>query len=94
MEDDIKSLQTIENSVYRTILGAPDYAPNSKMRSEVGASLIKSRIINTGINYMKRMCERKKLLGLILHNLVLEQNTNGIKVSIKYLDEVNYILVM
>ena len=25
-EDDIKSLQTIENSVYRAILGAPDYA--------------------------------------------------------------------
>ena len=39
-EDDIKSLQTIENSVYRAILGAPDYAPNSTLRSEIGASLM------------------------------------------------------
>ena len=87
-EDDIKSLQTIENSVYRAILGAPDYAPNSTLRSEIGASLMKTRIINTRINYMKRMCERNKLLGLILHNLILEQNTKWIKVSMKYLDEV------
>ena len=87
-EDDIKSLQTIENSVYRAILGAPDYAPNLTLRSEIGASLMKTRIINTRINYMKRMCERNKLLGLILHNLVLEQNTKWIKVSMKYLDEV------
>ena len=87
-EDDIKSLQTIENSVYRAIQGAPDYAPNSTLRSEIGASLMKTRITNTRINYMKRMCERNKLLGLILHNLVLEQNTKWIKVSMKYLDEV------
>ena len=56
-EDDIKSLHTIENSVYRAILGAPDYAyaPNSTLRSEIGASLMKTRIINTRINYMKRV---------------------------------------
>ena len=87
-EDDIRSLQTIENSVYGAILGAPDYAPNSTLRCEIGASLMKTRIINTRINYMKRMCEKNKLLGLILHNLVLEQNTKWIKVSMKYLDEV------
>ena len=36
------------------------------------------------------MWERHKLLGLILHNLVLEQNIEWIKVSMKYLlvDEV------
>ena len=34
-EDDIKSLQTIENSVYRAILGAPDYAPNSTLRAKL-----------------------------------------------------------
>ena len=87
-EDDIKSLHTIENSVYRAILGAPDYAPNSTLRCEIGASLMKTRIINTRINYTKRMCEKNKLLGLILHNLVIEQNTKWIKVSMKYLDEV------
>ena len=87
-EDDIKSLQTIENNVYRAILGAPDYAPNSTLRSEIGASLMKTWIIDTRINYMKRMCERNKLLGLILHNLILEQNTKWIKVSMKYLDEI------
>ena len=37
---------------------------------------------------MKRMCEKNKLLGLILHDLILEQNTKWIKVSMKYLDEV------
>ena len=87
-EDDIKSLQTIENSVYRVILGAPDYASNSTQRSEIGASLMKTRLINTRTNYMKRMCKRNKLLGLKLPNLVLELNTKRIKVSMKYLDEV------
>ena len=61
-DDDIKNLQTIENSVYRAILGAPDYALNSTMRSKIGASLMKTRIINTRISYIKRMCERNKLL--------------------------------
>ena len=37
---------------------------------------------------MKRMCERNKLLGLILHDLILEKNTKWIIVSMKYLDEV------
>ena len=34
-EDYIKSLQTIEKSVNRAILGAPDYSPNSTLRSDI-----------------------------------------------------------
>ena len=70
------------------ILCSPDYTPNSTLGSEIGVSLMKTRIISTRINYMKRIFERNKLLGLILHSLVLEQNTKWIKVSMKYLDEV------
>ena len=41
-EDDIKDLQVFENDVYRTILNAPGYAPNT-LRSEIGSSLGKKR---------------------------------------------------
>ena len=42
-EEEIDDLQNIKNSVYRTILNAPQYAPNSNLRSEIGSSLIKKK---------------------------------------------------
>ena len=35
-DTEIKSLQTVENGVYRQILGAPRFAPNCSLRSERG----------------------------------------------------------
>ena len=88
-EDDIKDLQVIENDVYRTILNAPGYAPNTTLRSEIGSSLMKKRIMNGRINFIKSILQgRNKLLESILHRVLLENDTSWIKVSRKYLNEV------
>ena len=74
-EEDIDDLQKIENSVYRTILNAPQYAPNSTLRSEIGSSLMKKRIMNGRINFMKSILNgRNKLLENILHRLLLDND--------------------
>lgn len=44
-EAEINKLQTIENSVYRQILGAPKYPQKCNLRGGMGASSIKTRII-------------------------------------------------
>ena len=49
----IIDLQKIENSVYRCILGAAHYSPNVTLRGEIGALLIRKRVINGRINYIK-----------------------------------------
>ena len=49
----IRELQKIKNSVYRCILGAAHYNPNVTLRGEIGASLIRKRVINGRINYIK-----------------------------------------
>ena len=88
-EDDIKDLQVIENDVYRTILNAPGYAPNTTLRSEIGSSLMKKRIMNGRINFIKSILHgRNKLLESILHRVLLENDTSWIKVSRKYINEV------
>ena len=88
-EEDIDDLRKIENSVYRTILNAPQYAPNSTLRSEIGSSLMKKRIMNGRINFMKHIINgRNKLLENILHRLLLDNDTNWIQKSRKYMDVV------
>ena len=58
-DDNIRELQKSEksekseNSVYRCILGAAHYNPNVALRGEIGASLMRKRVINGRINYVK-----------------------------------------
>ena len=44
-DTELEKLQRIGNGVYRQILGAPKYAANCTLRGEMGASLMKRRII-------------------------------------------------
>ena len=75
-EDNINELQKIENSVYRSILGAAHYSPNVILRGEIGASLVKKRVINGRINYIKGIqSNRNKLLETILWTIETEQET-------------------
>ena len=53
IDDNIRELQTIENSVYRCILEAAHYSPNVTLRGELRASLMRKRVINGRINYIK-----------------------------------------
>ena len=72
-EDNINELQKIENSVYRSILGAAHYSPNVTLRGEIGASLVKKRVINGRINYIKGIqSNRNKLLETILWTICCE----------------------
>lgn len=68
-EIDIEKLQVIENGVYRKILGAPKYAANSTLRGEIGASKMKSRVIESRLQYIRSIGEREnELLKRVLED--------------------------
>jgi len=45
-KDDIRKLRTVENSIYKQLLGAPCYAQICTLRGEMGSSNVKARIID------------------------------------------------
>ena len=63
-------MQIIENNVYRRILRAPSYTPVTVLRGEVGASLMKTRHLQSKINYLKSILTgRNKLLQKVLQRM-------------------------
>ena len=89
-EDNINELQKIENSVYRSILGAAHYSPNVTLRGEIGASLVKKRVTNGRINYIKGIqTNRNKLLETILWTIETEHETKSIRTTRKYMKVTN-----
>ena len=56
---EIKKLQTIENDVYRRILGASRYTPVCTLRGEIGASAMRTRIAKGRILYWKSIKDRR-----------------------------------
>ena len=89
-EDNINELQKIENSVYRSILGAAHYSPNVTLRGEIGASLMKKRVINGRIHYIKGIqSNRNKLLETILWTIETERETKWINTTRKYMNVTN-----
>ena len=52
---EIEELQTIENSVYRTILGAIESTPICTLRGEVGSSMMRARFIQAKLGYLRSM---------------------------------------
>ena len=88
-EDDIKDLQIIENNVYRSTLNAPPYAPNVTLRGKIGAPLMKKRIIQGRLSYMKSiMSGRNQIMHIILEKLINEKSTKWMKTTQKYLNEI------
>ena len=61
-ETQIEKLQTIENRVYRQILGAAGYVANAAPRGEVGSSLVRTRIMQARIMFAKGILEGKDML--------------------------------
>ena len=89
-EDNINELHKIENSVYRSILGAAHYSPNVTLRGEIGTSLVKKRVRNGRINYIKGIqSNRNKLLETILWTIENEQETKWIKTTREYMNVTN-----
>ena len=82
--DDIKDPQIIENNVYRSILNASPYAPNVTLRGEIGASLMKKRIIQRRLSYMKNIMSRiNQIMHIILEKLINEKSTKWMKTTQK-----------
>jgi hypothetical protein len=57
-KSDIEKLQKIENKVYRQILGAPLYTPQTTLRGEIGATSMEARIMKSTLKYLKYLEER------------------------------------
>ena len=89
-EDNINKLQNIENSVYRSILGAAHYSSNVTLRGKIDASLVKKRVLNGSINYIKGIQSNgNKLLETILWTIETEQEIKWIKTTRKYMNVTN-----
>ena len=58
-EDNINELHKIENSIYMSILAAVHYSPNVTPRREIGASLVRKRVLNVRISYIKGIKKTK-----------------------------------
>ncbi len=94
---EIQELQKIENKVYRKILGAPRYAPITTLRGNVGASLMKTRIKEGKILYLKSVVEteneqqqvRNHLLKEIIEDMKISGKFKWIKGVNKHIREVN-----
>ena len=51
-KNNIEKIQRIENKVWRYLLGIGGYAAVEALRGEIGASVVKSRIMETRLLYM------------------------------------------
>ena len=87
-EENIKALQRIENSVYRTILGAARYTANATLRGEIGSSLMKKRIINSRFNFIIRInTGTNNLLEHTPREIEMDGSTKWFKTTVKYMSE-------
>ena len=88
--EQVQTLQTIENSVYRMILGAASYAPNATLRGDIGASLMESRMIENRLTLIKSIKEGKnELVKEILTNIRGEKSNAWNRQLEKQMKEVN-----
>ena len=66
------------------------YSPNVTLRGEIGVSLIRERVLNDRINYIKGIQRNiNDLLESILWTIQTEQETKWIKTTRKYMKNVN-----
>ena len=56
-KEDIDKLQTLENGVYRQILGGRRCNPIAILRGEVGSSMVKTKIIQSWLILVKSILE-------------------------------------
>ena len=89
-DTEIKKLQIIENTVFRTILGARKFTPVSTLRGEVGASLMISRVDKNKLNFICSIMNLedddivKKVVKWSLHTNIGKWSRNTHKILEKY----------
>jgi len=83
---DILNLGRVENIAYRSMLGAPKYAPVTTLRGEIGSSSMEARIMETRIKYIKYTIEQgeNSLLGRISEEYINKRNSKWSKASLEY----------
>ena len=85
----IGKLQRMEYRVYRQLLGAAGYAPLAVMRGEVGASLMRTRVMSARILLVKSIIDGDNgLVKEVLGNVRKLENYSWNKTLDRYLTEV------
>ena len=87
---EIQDIQVIENGVLGKILGARKGTPISVLRGEIGSSLMKRRIMETKLMYVKSITEGKnELLKEFWRKSRKEKNNPFTSKINNYLEEIN-----
>ena len=85
-------MQKYEYRIYRQLLGAQGYAPNAVLRGEVGASLMKTRIIDSRLTLVKSMMvSDNTLIKNVLTNVRGDRNNPWSKRLEEYLGELGLV---
>ena len=87
-EEDLKTLQRIDNQVYRAIMGLPIYTASSALRSEIGTSSTKTRDIKNKILFVKHVLEagNNELVKEIFLQQFYDQENKFIKKTKQYME--------
>ena len=65
------------------------YAPNCTLRAEIGASMMKTRIIKIKLNYLKHLLSGKNELLLRMAEIMMEENVNWMRCVDRYMKTLN-----
>ena len=85
-QEEVESLQVIENGVYRKILGGTRDTVLETLRGEIGSSLMSSRIMENKILFMKNMQEgENELMKEIVRNMKEDKDNKWMSGVDKYL---------
>ena len=84
---ELEKLQRVENGVYRKILGAGKSTPRAVLRGDVGASAMKTRIVDAKLSYMNSIYKGdKEILKIILDDMK-EKESKWWKHTASYMEE-------
>ena len=86
---EIEKLQRIENSVYRKILGATKNTVRVALRGEIGASAMKTRIVEGKLQYLNSVFNGKKEITKKILMSMQEQEGKWWKSLEKSLEEID-----
>ena len=89
-EESIKKLQRIENRVWRYLLGIGGYSTVEGLRGEIGASSVKSRIMETMLAFIINTNKSKfKNLKSMMKDAIIRKKGKWYRTVNKYIEELD-----
>ena len=89
---DIDRLQTLENGVYRQLLGGRKATPIAILRGEVGSSMVRTRVIQARLILVKSIIEGENtLLKQVLGEIMRVGKSRWYLTLMEYLNDVGTI---